>query len=233
MRNYIFLFCFLLYNCSSDSSDEQALSQSIDIESPSLAAPKNNEACLDGLIVNETQSKIFFSWTPSINAVSYNLNIKNLNDQQTQQFNVSSSFKEVTLDSSTPYSWYVTAVGENPTSKSDSDTWKFYLVGEPLINYSPFPPELLSPRSASTVTAIDGEIILKWDCSDIDEDLNSYEIYLDTRDASTPVKKIDHVSTTSETNVTVKNNTIYFWKVIAEDKNGNKSDSGVYTFITS
>ena len=58
------------------------------------------------------------------------------------------------------------------------------------------------------MTAIDGEIILKWDCSDIDEDLNSYEIYLDTRDASTPVKKIDHISTTSETNVTVKNNTI-------------------------
>ena len=68
--------------------------------------------------------------------------------------------KKYTLDSSTPYSWYVTAVGENPTSQSDSDTWKFYLVGEPLVNYSPFPPELLSPRSASTVTAIDGEIIL-------------------------------------------------------------------------
>ena len=68
--------------------------------------------------------------------------------------------------------------------------------------------------------------------SDVDGDLDYFELYLDKTDASTFIKQIDAISTTSETNIEVQSETAYSWKVIAVDSNGNKSDSGIYTFRT-
>ena len=101
------------------------------------------------------------------------------------------------------------------------------------MNYAPFPPEILKPRSASTITVIDGLISVKWNCTDVDDDIVEYEIFMDTVDASTSIKKIDHLSTTTETTISAKNNTTYYWKIVAKDSEGNKSSSGVYSFITS
>ena len=122
--------------------------------------------------------------------------------------------------------------GEEGSNDASSDSWKFYLASSGIINYAPFPTELLAPRSGTTVTPLDGEIILSWAGSDVDGDLDYYELYLDETDASTFIKQIDAISTTTETSIEVQSETAYSWKIIAVDSNGNKSNSGIYTFRT-
>ena len=60
-----------------------------------------------------------------------------------------------------------------------------------------------------------------------------FEIYLDTTDGNTLINTIDFESTTTSIDVSVENNTIYYWKVVATDAEGNQSDSGVYSFRTN
>ena len=45
----------------------------------------------------------------------------------------------------------------------ESDTWKFYLAGPAQVNFAPFPAELTSPISGSTVTPSDGLIQVTMD----------------------------------------------------------------------
>ena len=224
----LIIFCY----CNSGAGGEDPSIESNDISIPNLTYPKNNEACQDGIVVNESQSTISFLWQPSTNATSYKITVKNLNTQDQQEYNSTITSKDVTLNSFEPYSWFVTATG-GTTGSANSDIWKFYLSGAEIVNYAPFPPEILKPRSASTITVIDGLITLKWNCTDVDNDIIEYEIFMDSIDASTSVKKIDHLSTTTETTISANNKTTYYWKIVAKDSEGNKSSSGVYSFLTS
>ena len=104
------------------------------------------------------------------------------------------------------------------------------MSGAEIVNYAPFPPEILKPRSASTITVIDGLISLKWNCTDVDNDIIEYEIFMDSIDASTSVKKIDHLSTTTETTISANNKTTYYWKIVTKDNHGSNSDSGISMF---
>ena len=137
------------------------------------------------------------------------------------------------MSTGTPYSWNITAVGEEGSESASSVSWKFYLAGVGITNYTPFPSELLAPRSGSSVTPVDGSITLTWNGSDVDGDLDYYELYLDTADATTLVQQINAESSTTAYIVAVESSTTYSWKVIAVDANGNKSSSGVYSFLTN
>jgi len=227
----LFISAFFL-NCSSGAGDEALSLDALNLTAPTLYFPNNNEACLDGLVVNDTQSTISFSWLASINASSYKLTVKNLSTQSKEEYTSSTTSKDITLNSSEPYSWFVSALA-GAAAPVDSATWKFYLAGTQLVNYAPFPAEILSPRSNATITAIDGFVSVKWNCTDVDDDLLSYEVFMDSVDATTSIKKIDHISTTTETTLEAQDKTTYYWKIVAEDANGNKSSSGVYSFITS
>ena len=107
------------------------------------------------------------------------------------------------------------------------------MPGPAEINYAPFPPELTSPNSGSTVTPVNDLVVLQWNCSDADNDLSSYEVYIDQENATTLLQTIEHESTTTALDVAVDRNVVYYWKVIATDAEGNKSDSGVYSFRTN
>jgi len=63
------------------------------------------------------------------------------------------------------------------------------LAGPGITNYTPFPSELLTPRSGSSVTPVDGNIALKWNGSDVDVDY--YELYLDTAEATILVQQVN------------------------------------------
>ena len=121
-------------------------------------------------------------------------------------------------------------IGSQP---AESVRWKFYLAGPAEVNYAPFPAELTSPISGSTVTPVDGVIQLQWSCTDADNDLASFSVYLDTTDGSTLLRTLDYSSTTTSIETEVENDTVYYWKVIAVDSEGNQSDSGVFTFRTN
>ena len=199
-----------------------------------LISPINQETCFDGVSINDTQSNVEFSWSAASDAISYEIVVSNLLTQSTQTYNASINQTTIALTKAEPYSWYVKSIGENGSTPSQSDLWRFYLAGESTINYAPFPSELISPRSGANVTPdINNQIILNWSCSDVDGDLEQFDLYLDENDGSTLNTSIKYEQQDTSVEVEVANNSTYFWKVIAIDTNGNESSSGVYSFRTN
>ena len=227
----------LILSCSKDSggdTDSQATTPVIlQPQTPVLTFPLNNEPCLDTTVVDETQSTVNFQWNTATNAISYEINLTNLTTAVEQNFTTTSNALAVTLESTEPYKWKVTAIGENGSNPAESESWRFYLPGPAEVNYTPFPPELTSPNSGSTVTPVNDLVVLQWNCSDADNDLSSYDVYIDQENATTLLQTIEYESATTALDVAVDRNVVYYWKVIAIDAEGNKSDSGVYSFRTN
>jgi len=197
---------------------------------PALSFPADNESCQDGTSINDSQSEVNFQWGASANTNNYVLTITNLATSTELTFNSTTANKVVALSKSDPYRWSVTAQGATGSTPAQSSLWKFYLAGDAQVNYAPFPPDLLSPKSGSNVFSVNNEVTLTWGASDVDNDLSTYKVYFDTTDGSTLLGSYPHSAETTSTAVSVSANTLYYWKVIAIDANANESDSGVYTF---
>lgn len=227
----------LIFNtiaCSKDSPEPSVPEVVIlDPGTPTLSFPNNNEPCLESTVVNDVQSTVTFRWSASENTVSYDIQVTNLANNTFRNYTSTTNEKAITLENSEPYAWQVTALGESGSQPAESVRWKFYLAGPAEVNYAPFPAELTSPISGSTVTPVDGVIQLQWSCTDADNDLASFSVYLDTTDGSTLLRTLDYSSTTTSIETEVENDTVYYWKVIAVDSEGNESDSGVFTFRTN
>ena len=199
-----------------------------------LISPSNDETCFDGSSLNDTQSNVSFSWSTAENAISYELIVSDLLTQSSQTYTTNTNQTTIALTKAKPYSWKVKSIGEPGSNVIDSESWKFYLAGDAVINYAPFPAELITPRSGANVTPdINSLVTLNWICSDVDGDLTSYEVYLDKTNASTLKTTMDFVAKETSLEVEVDNNTTYYWKIIALDANGNQSNSGVYAFRTN
>ena len=199
-----------------------------------LISPVDKETCLDGVSINDTQSNVNFVWGTATGALSYELEIANLLTQSTQLYSSDTNELSIALSKAEPYSWSVRSIGETGTTPSMSDPWKFYLAGDAVVNYAPFPAELITPRSgANTTPDINNLVILRWTADDVDDDLNRFEVYLDTTDGTTLNQEIEYLAQETQLEVEVENNTVYYWKIVAIDLNGNQSSSGVYTFRTN
>jgi len=232
----------LIISCSKDSgaaeepqvtTPEPAPPVILQPQIPVLTFPLNEEPCLDTTVVDETQSTVNFQWSAATNALSYEVHLTNLTTSVEQNFTAANNTLAVTLESTEPYGWKVIAIGENGSNPAESSTWRFYLPGPAEVNYAPFPAELTSPNSGSTITPVNDIVTLQWNCSDADSDLSSYEVYLDQEDATTLLQTIDHENATTAVDVTVVSGVVYYWKIVAIDAEGNQSDSGVYTFRTN
>jgi len=199
-----------------------------------LLSPANDQTCLDGSSINDTQSNVDFSWSAATDALSYEVVVTNLLAQSTQTFTSSTNQTTIALTKAEPYSWIVRSIGEEVSIPTESTQWKFYLAGNATVNYAPFPAELISPRSGANVTPdINNLINLNWTASDVDQDLIRFEVYLDQTDATTLNNEIEYASQETIVEVEVENNKTYYWKIIAIDANGNQSSSGVYAFRTN
>ena len=199
-----------------------------------LLSPANDETCLDGTSLNDTQSNVDFSWSTATDAVSYEVVVTNLLTQSSQTFTAVSNQTTLALTKAEPYSWRVRSIGEEGSTPSESEQWKFYLAGDAVVNYAPFPSELISPRSGANITPNTNNLItLSWNASDVDGDLAQFEVYLDQTDATTRIETIDYQAQETSLDVEVENNATYYWKIIAIDANGNQSNSGVYSFRTN
>lgn len=242
-RILLLLFGFLLViNCSSGGGDDPVTPPVVTPPvtppvvilqpgTPILSFPANNEPCEDGTSVNDSQSSVNFQWGTTANTQSYNLSITNLSTNVAQTIASTGASKVVVLSKSDPFKWKVTAEGAPGSTPGVSSDWKFYLAGNATVNYAPFPADLLYPTSGANVFSnVDNQIILSWGATDVDNDLSSYKVYIDTVDGSTLAETVSYVTATSTAAVTVTNGTQYFWKVVATDSNGNESDSGVYSF---
>jgi hypothetical protein len=133
--------------------------------------------------------------------------------------------RRIDLLKGTPYSWYVVsrnASGETVTS----GTWKFYNAGVPVSNHPPFPADLVSPAMSSTIT--DATVILKWDGSDIDNDIVNHKVYMDSN--TNPTTLVGTVTVESIENLPVTPGGTYYWKIVTTDGGGNATTSPVYQF---
>jgi len=240
-RLFISLFSFLIIiSCGGGGGDDPVVPPVVTPPpppivilqpgTPSLVFPANNESCQDGTSLNDSQSEVNFQWGAPANTNSYVLTITNLTTNAELTFDSTTANKVVALSKSEPYRWSVTAQGETGSTPAQSSLWKFYLAGDAQVNYAPFPPDLLSPKSGQNVFATNNEVTLIWGASDVDNDLSTYKVYLDSVDGSTLLGSYTHSAETTSTAVSVSANTLYYWKVIAIDANENESDSGVYTF---
>ena len=193
-----------------------------------LSLPADNSACLKGALETGSTSILTFTWNKGNNAESYKLEIINLITKQTTTYTTSNLTFNVALVVNTPYSWQVVSVNKSGTATSL--VWKFYLSGEPSSNYAPFPAELTTPASGTVIDANKAttlEVTLAWNGSDVDNDIVSYALYLDNKDASTQVV-VSQTGTTAKQ--TLQSGKTYYWKVVTTDKANNKSTSVVSSF---
>jgi len=95
-------------------------------------------------------------------------------------------------------------------------------------NNPPNIPINLSPADGATVQPI--ALSLKWSCSDPDGDLLTYNVYIDTENASTLV--ISNLTETSYLPDNLQPETTYYWKVVATDVEDITSESEVWSFAT-
>lgn len=218
----IIFFFFIFPGCQKG---EKASPQP---EKATLVFPVDNSVCVEGTILSLTENSINFTWNSSNSTDSYEFSIKNLITGISIVKVVNAPNIEITLLRNTPYSWFVSSRNTKNSFIAKSDTWKFYNSGPGLISYSPFPAEIISPKKSEVVQSISGNINLEWKGSDVDGDILNYDVYLGT--SITPIILSSRLTTNSLNNVAVKENTIYYWKVITRDSKGNLSDSGLNQF---
>ncbi|GAL90380.1 hypothetical protein [Jejuia pallidilutea] len=231
---YIFgslVVCFFILNCSSGGGDDtpDPNPDPGKVDPPSAATlvfPEQNSECTTGSNLTSTESTVVFNWNDASNATSYQLFVKNLNTQNTQNYTSNISERSVTILRGTPYSWYV--VSKNSGSETaQSPTWKFYNAGEAVSSYAPFPAELIAPALSEALNPSTISVTLQWKGEDIDNDITAYDVFFGT--VNPPVTK---VITTNNTNtvVTVSSGNTYFWNVVTHDDQNNNSESQVFQF---
>jgi hypothetical protein len=237
LKYFSFLFTLTLISCGGSSDDGGGPDPPPVINPPgksTLTAPANNKTCETGTSISDTQSEVTFTWGTSANTNTYDLKITNLNTSTvTNKTALTSTTAKVTLDKGVPYSWNITSKSTASTTTTASDTWKFYLAGTGVVNYAPFPADLKTPASGSTVTRDgDGKVAFTWDGSDPDTgDTLKYTLYVDTTDGkqTPPAAQTDLTAKTAS--VALEAATTYYWRVKTSD-GINSSYSIVYSFKT-
>ena len=242
LKHFSFLFTLILISCGGGGGDDTGGGGGGGgpVDPPptppgksTLVAPANNKTCETGTSVSDTQSTVAFSWNASASTNTYDVRITNLNTSTaTNKNGVASTSTTATLDKGVPYSWKVTSKNTSSTTTTGSDTWKFYLAGDGVVNYAPFPADLKAPASGSTVTLSDGKATFTWEGTDPDSgDTLSYTVYVDTTDGKqTPTTALSNLSAQTA-DVELEAATTYYWRVKTSDGT-NASYSIVYSFKT-
>lgn len=202
-----------------------------ELRPPQLVFPENNSECLEGEVSpsDDNVSVITFRWEAVGSASGYTITVKNLLSGVLFVESSTTNSIPVDLQRGTPYSWTVITNGTSMSS-SPSETWKFFNAGEGRTSYAPFPADLVSPRSGSTLNINGtGSVELRWQGADVDNDIANYEVLLDTQDP--PETSIGgNGPADSFTAENLETGTTYFWRVITTDEAGNSSTSEVSQF---
>lgn len=198
-------------------------------EKVQLTAPAKNSECTPIQTTSGGSNVVRFNWQVADYAEIYELRVTNLNTGNVQTKSSSSTVETLSLEKGTAFSWVVVSKNTQTTTTATSDSWFFYNPGSQT-TYAPFPAEIISPKSGSTVIKdINNEVTLDWEGADIDGDIEGYEIYFSTENPPEDLIAIPNAGTT-EQKVTVASNTVYYWKIITKDVAGNSSDTGTFDF---
>lgn len=240
MRQVFYIMClaFLIFGCGNSDDDnggglnpeeegqnpdDETLDSTIAVK---LVFPYEGSLCNEGINLTPTESTVFFEWEANEDADGYTLIIENLTSAEIITTKTTEIKMAITIKRSTPYSWYVVSDSGALVEDEKSETWQFYNAAPGVEFYAPFPASINTPAMAASVPTA-ANVILNWTGSDVDNDIASYDVYFGTN--SPPALHTSDV-TTSELSVSIISGTIYYWKVITKDEEGNSSDSGVYQF---
>lgn len=125
------------------------------------------------------------------------------------------------IDNNGIYYWRVVA---RDVLGAETSSAIFTFMGK---NEKPSAPVLQSPAHSQTIDATTP--VLTWAAStDIDSDPPGYDVYLGTSTAA--LQKIATVFTPTFITGTLTTNTIYYWKVVARDKQGSTAESALWSF---
>jgi hypothetical protein len=216
------LLIILLVACGKDSPKPP--------EAAVLSFPQQNSECTTGISLNSTSSQVEFRWLAAKYADTYQLKITNVltnssvTNAPTQALSV-----RVPLLKGVPYQWTITTQNNDTQEIAVSEAWYFYNAGTET-TFPPFPAEINKPLSgASVVRDLNNEVTLSWTGADVDNDIAIYEVYLDT--VTNPQVLLASTSLSiTEIPASVAEDTIYYWRVVTTDREGNTSDSGTYSF---
>ncbi|MBD0833175.1 hypothetical protein [Aestuariibaculum sediminum] len=226
MKKFLVIYVsFLIFGCSngSDSSDDGEVK---DPAAALLVFPEPNSECTEGSNKTTTRSTIKFEWNSSINTDNYNLVVKNLETNSENIYNTTQTYKEVSLSRGVAFSWYVESKSNTSDIIAKSELRKFYNAGDGERAYAPFPADIIAPLNNETLS--ETTIFLDWNTSDLDGDVLSYDVFLDT--ANPPASFKTGITESKLEGVQVEASTTYYWKVLTRDALGNASTSETYSF---
>lgn len=196
-----------------------------------LLFPEQNSECTTGKSIDENYSVVTFKWQAASNTDQYRLYISNLFDNTVQQLTSVNTSMQVTLKKRTPYAWQIFSLSNSISVTASSEEWRFYNAAEGVTNYAPFPAEIIHPKSGATaVVDQNGQVILEWNTTDVDGDLDYYTVYLDTNNP--PTTEVASNLAAKSVKAALLRNTLYYWMVESVDLKGNSSNSGIYQFKT-
>jgi len=221
MKKVVYFLLVFLMACGKDEPKVP--------EAAILSFPAQNSECTTGVEVSPTTSRVEFRWQAAVNADTYQVEVTNLNTNSTQVSATSATTIPIVLEKGQPYSWIVISKNNESGELATSQSWLFYNAGSET-TYAPFPAQILAPISGATVKPdANGEILLRWMGADVDSDIDSFEVFLDSTSPPTSSQGILGFNE-QELAVTLDPATVYFWKVITTDREGNQSDSGIFSF---
>ncbi|MCM4162343.1 MULTISPECIES: hypothetical protein [unclassified Arenibacter] len=224
MKPITIILCFLaLTGCGGKDSPKPP-------SSALLVFPQKNSECNTGLNVAGTNtSTVEFRWQGADHTESYELRATNLNTNTTQTIVVSGTSANLTIEKGTPYSWLVVSKNTKVPETARSETWQFFNAGAET-THPPFPAAVISPKTGSNIARdINNEVLLDWEGADVDNDLEGYEVYFSTE---TPPTTLIGTLTSGQSSlkVSVAANTVYYWRIITMDREGNTATNTISEF---
>jgi hypothetical protein len=234
MKNilYLVILYFIAVSCSSSGGKDNIITP---IETnkpptvPTLIYPTNNLLC-----INNT---LDFQWNPSTDsngdALTYKVEISKDNQFSNleQVVTLSSTSHTFVLEKGFAYYWRVKAIDSKNLSSNFSDVFSLYTEGDGVSNYAPFLPALVSPLMNSVLQQNGAAVKLEWTASDIDNDVLTFDVYLDSKNPPTNIASENQINTYF--NLTDYSSQKYYWKVIVKDNNGVQTVGQVWTFTVN
>jgi len=218
----IIYLSIIMFSCSKSSDQPAPAPAPVDLKAPtavSLLKPENSSICLTGDVQSSFSSDVVFSWKLSSDAEMYDVEVKNLtNNTSTVQNNIKGDKVTINLYRGVPYSWQVVSKSSRTKLTATSSSWNFYLSGNGITQYAPFPATIIYPSSGATVFASLGKVNLQWSGSDPDSQNLNYDVYLDTLQSKVDKRGIAPLKTSNSTiSVSVLAGKVYYWSIKTSD----------------
>jgi hypothetical protein len=228
---YVLLMGGLVFSCSgggddTDDPDPDPVNTAPTI--PSQVYPLSNTLCID--------NNVEFKWNAATdaegNSISYNIEVsENSSFSPISHSTVSSSTSTtISLNKGKSYYWRIKAKDNKSAESEYSSVSHFLTEGEGVSNHLPFAPVLVAPDLNAEIAGT--STILSWTASDVDNDVLTFDVYLDSNsDSTTKVAENQTITTYEASGLTAA--TTYYFKVVVKDDKGGVTIGQIWSFSTN